>query len=510
MDVLQTLKDLIAIPSINPMRADSGEPAERAAADYTESLLRREHIDCERQKEAGPSIVVSDPAHAVLCNCGNLEGAGNPMAKILTGCLSLLLVFLNPFALPQQPRPKPAIREFLALPQKRSSVPQAITGVRLIDGRNGEPQTDMTVLVINGRISSVGSKKATAIPQGAQVIDGSGMTLLPGLMDSHFHLDGAKTLPALFLSHGITSVRDPGAWIEAYQEVRQSKATQPRLFLAGPHLDGTQPAYPRDSVVVRDAMEVRLAVKRSLDDGASVLKAYFRLPLALIEEVTRLAHARGIPVTAHLEIVDAGDAIRAGIDGIEHATSVGPALLPPREAEAYRQAVLADNGARSAGRYRVWSQIDLKSERADRLLKLMVSRNVTLSPTLAVFERRPGDRDITDMHVQGFRQMLTFTGQAKRAGVRVVVGSHSSVAHAERGWAYQREMELLVEAGLTPMQAIQAGTLENAKFFRVDDRLGSIEAGKQADLLLVEGDPSQDISAMRRVKRVMIDGVWVE
>ena len=105
--------------------------------------------------------------------------------------------------------------------------------------------------------------------------------------------------------------------------------------------------------------------------------------------------------------------------------------------------------------------------------------------------------------------MVAFTGQAHRVGVRVVAGSHSSVPHAERGWAYQREMELLVEAGLTPLQAIQAGTLDNAKFFRVANRLGSIEAGKQADLVLVEGDPSQNILHLRRVKRVMIDGAWL-
>ena len=125
-------------------------------------------------------------------------------------------------------------------------------------------------------------------------------------------------------------------------------------------------------------------------------------------------------MTAHLEIVDAGDAIRAGIDGLEHATSVGVALLPPREGEAYRQAVLADNAARSVGRYRVWSQLDLKSERASRLLKLMVSRNVTLSPTLAVFERRNGDKDVTAMHVQGFRQdgRVHRTGSTRRCQSR--------------------------------------------------------------------------------------------
>jgi imidazolonepropionase-like amidohydrolase len=426
-----------------------------------------------------------------------------------TFCFALLLLWSASFGLSQQAPPKPMIREFLALPQKRPAAMLAITGVRLIDGTSGAPKSDMTVLVLNGRIHAVGASKTTAVPKGTEAVDGSGLTLLPGLMDSHFHLDSDGTLPALYLSHGVTSVRDPGAWIEAYEGVRQSKEPQPRLFLAGPHIDGTQPAYPADSTVVRDAMETRLAVKRNLDDGASVIKAYFRLPLALIEEVTRVAHARAIPVTAHLEIVDAGDAIRAGIDGLEHVTSAGVALLPPREGEAYRQVVLADNAARSVGRYRVWSQLDLKSERASRLLKLMVGRSVTLSPTLAVFERRNGDKDSTEMHVQGFRQMVAFTGQAQRAGVRVVVGSHSSVPHAERGWAYQREMELLVEAGLTPLQAIQAGTLENAKFFRVENRLGSIEPGKQADLVLVEGDPSQEIAHMRRVKRVMIDGAWL-
>lgn len=97
---------------------------------------------------------------------------------------------------------------------------------------------------------------------------------------------------------------------------------------------------------------------------------------------------------------------------------------------------------------------------------------------------------------------------ARRAGGRVVVGSHSAVPHAERGWAYQRELELLVESGLTPMQAIVAGTMENARFFRIAERLGSIEAGKLADLVLVEGDPLKDISTMRRVKRVMLNGRW--
>jgi imidazolonepropionase-like amidohydrolase len=104
--------------------------------------------------------------------------------------------------------------------------------------------------------------------------------------------------------------------------------------------------------------------------------------------------------------------------------------------------------------------------------------------------------------------MEAFVGLANKAGAKIVVGSHSDVPHAKRGWAYQRELELLVESGLTPMQALVAGTMENARYFHIADRLGSVEAGKLADLVLVEGDPSKDIRNMRRIKRVMLNGIW--
>jgi imidazolonepropionase-like amidohydrolase len=133
-----------------------------------------------------------------------------------------------------------------------------------------------------------------------------------------------------------------------------------------------------------------------------------------------------------------------------------------------------------------------------------------VTPTLAVFERRTGDPETAEFHVNGFAKMLAFTGQARRAGVTIVVGSHSSVPHAERGWAYQREMELLVESGLSPMDVIVAATSANARFFRIADRLGSIAVGMTADLILVEGRPDQEIGAMRKVKRVMQNGRWID
>jgi imidazolonepropionase-like amidohydrolase len=333
--------------------------------------------------------------------------------------------------------------------------------------------------------------------------------VLPGLIDAHFHLDGANDLPALFLSHGVTSVRDPGLWIEVYDSVRSSGADVPRLFLTGPHLDQAPAAYPRDATIVRDEEEVRVAVERALAAGSSAIKVYFRLPLGLLGEAVRIAHAHGIPVTSHLEIVDARDAVRAGVDGVEHVTSFGTALLPAQDAEQYRQAVLADNEARREGRYRIWDAVDLDGPRTKDLIELLVERQVFVSPTLAVFERRVGDEDATEMHVRAFDQMLAFVGRAKRAGATVVVGSHSIVPHAERGWAFQRELELLVEAGLTPMESIVAATYDNARFFRIADRLGSLERGKEADLILVEGNPAEDIRAMREVRRVMLNGRWI-
>jgi imidazolonepropionase-like amidohydrolase len=404
---------------------------------------------------------------------------------------------------------QPSLREINKVAQPASDKPIVIAGAKLIDGRGGAPIEDAVVVVRGERIVAAGKRASVNLPNDAEVIDARGWTLLPGFIDSHFHIDGDGDLPALFLTRGVTSVRDPGQWIEAYDTVQKSKSPIPRLFLAGPHLDTPPPAYPADSFIVRDADETRLAVNRFIDQGASVIKVYFRLPLGLIKVVTETAHARGVPVTAHLEIVNATDAIRAGVDGIEHVTSFGTALAPLREAEKYRQAVLADNNARRDGRYKMWSEIDLDSPRVKQTLDLIVERGTFISATLAVFERRDGDRNTTEMHARGFKNMLKFVGMAKRAGARVVVGSHSSVPHAERGWAYHREMELLVESGLTPMEAVVAATMENARFFRIEDRLGSVEAGKLADLVLVEGDPLKAMGALRRIKRVMLNGRWI-
>lgn len=383
-----------------------------------------------------------------------------------------------------------------------------LTGATLIDGTGGEPVANARVVIRDARIESAGNAADIEIPEEAEVIDVKGLTMLPGLIDAHYHNGYSQVMPPLFLQRGITSVRDPGAWIDFYDSVRMSGKRIPRLFLTGPHIDKYPPAYPGNSFLVNDPEEGRLAVELFAGQGATAIKVYFRLSVAVIREICEAAHEKGIPVTAHLEITNARDAINAGLDGIEHITSFGTSLLPLRDVERYKQVVTADNNARNPGRYAAWNSIRMENNTAvDSLIRFLSGKKTFVCPTLAVFERQ-ADRGDT-IEVNGFANMVKFVGLAHKGGARIVVGSHTWVPYAEQGFAYFRELELFQEAGMNSMEIIKAATLENARFFRIDERLGSIESGKLADLILVEGDPLADIKVMRNVKKVMLNGVWV-
>ena len=384
----------------------------------------------------------------------------------------------------------------------------ALIGATLIDGTGAEPIQKSAVIIENNIIRAVGSQDETQIPEGAEIINVDGLTLLPGLIDAHYHNDYSQEMPPLFLSKGITSVRDPGAWMDFYDSVRMSGKMIPRLFLTGPHIDMYPPAYPGNSYLVQDPEEGRLAVALFAGQGATAIKVYFRLPISIIRSICEEAHRQGIPVTGHLEIANARDAINAGLDGIEHITSFGTCLLPPREVERYKQAVLADNDARRRGRYEAWNSIDMSDNPAvDSLIEFLAGKETFVTPTLAIFEKQPHDSD--SIEVRGFANMVKFVELAHKGGVEIVVGSHTWVPYAELGFAYFREMELLQDAGMSSMSIIQGATFNNAKFLRISERLGSIEPGKVADLIVIEGDPLENISAMRNVRRVMLNGVWV-
>lgn len=394
---------------------------------------------------------------------------------------------------------------------------------RLVDGTGRPPMEDARIVIEGEYIAAVGASASVPVPGGAERVDLTGRTILPGLVDTHFHLDNAPPdtkLALRQLANGVTAFRDPGQWDEYYADLRATISADrlrgPRIHTAGPHIDGPGPAYPRDSVVARDTEEARRFAERAIAQGASAIKIYFRLPLGSAKAVIDVCRQRGVISTAHLELLEAAELFAYGLDGIEHITSLGPSLLPPIERERYRQAVLADNAARGPGRYAAFAAIDLDGPDARALWQVIGRRRPFIDATLAVFEQRPGvstsEKDPAELiatRAAGFTKMLAATGRAFQAGGRIVMGGHSSVPFAPRGEAPWREMELLVDAGLTPMQAIQAATATGAAFLGRAHDLGTIEPGKLADLIVLHGNPVQRISDIRTAERVLAGGAWV-
>ncbi len=435
-----------------------------------------------------------------------LEGISGPHLYAYTDVLRLVLgsLLALQFAAAADPTWS-GLREVNPPAQTDASDVVAIVGATLLDGQGGRPLPDSTVVVTAGAIAAVGERRDVGIPAEADRIDASGQFLLPGMLDAHFHTSRPERVTGL-LTAGFTSFRDPGRPIPAYEQLLDPARPMPRAFLTGPHFDQEPHAYPRNAVNLRTTSEARGLVRKLHADGASAIKVYFRLPLELIRVVCEEADNLGIPVTAHLELVRADAAIRAGLDGIEHVTSLGTALADEADAVEFERGVRADNAFRRDGRYWLWSRLGFDDNpKVDTLIRLMLEHGVFLTPTLRPFEVQPGNEGVTEEKLAGFAKMKQFTAIAARAGVPIVASSHGPTPEAI--W---RELELLVDAGLSPADALSTATGVAARFFGAQDRLGTVEAGKVADLVLVNGDPISDISALRSVSRVMLNGAWVE
>jgi imidazolonepropionase-like amidohydrolase len=398
--------------------------------------------------------------------------------------------------------------------------PLVLDKVRIVDGTGAPPVENGRIVVQGDRLAAVGPAAAVAAPADAERLDVGGRTVLPGLIDLHFHIENDPKLALRQLSHGVTAFRDPGQWEEKFEGLRALIASEqlsaPRIFTAGPHIDGENPAYPDDAVVARDPEEARRLAERSIEHGATAIKIYFRLPFSSAKAVIAVCQARGIPCTAHLELLDARELFEAGLHGVEHVTSLGLSVVPRIEAETYRQAVLKNNDARRDGRYKLFAGADLEGPQAQALYAVLRARRPWLDATLAVFERRadrpsPGTAaDMAPVMAAGFAKMKQLTRRAAVEGARVVMGGHSTVPFAARGEAPWRELELMVESGFSPLEAITAATSTAAAFLYRTDQIGALRPGLQADLVILRGDPLRDISAIRTVERVMAGGKWID
>jgi imidazolonepropionase-like amidohydrolase len=395
-----------------------------------------------------------------------------------------------------------------------------LDNARVVDGTGAAAIESGRIVIQQDRIVAIGRAADVAAPAGAETVNLTGATIIPGLIDLHFHIESDPKLALRQLSHGITTFRDPGQWNDKFVELRRMVAADrlpgPRIFTMGPHIDGEHPAYPADSVVARDPEEARLLAERNVREGATGLKIYFRLPYASAKAVIGVCEAHHVPCTAHLEILDARELFEAGLSGVEHITSLGTSMLPRRDAEVYRQKVLADNEARRDGRYEAFAKIDLDGPEAQELYKVIRARRPWIDPTLAVFERR-ADRPeegatpaMAKTMADGFAKMKELTRRVSLEGGRIVMGGHSTVPFAARGEAPWRELELLVDSGFSPLEAITAATGTAAGFLYRSDELGMLKPGMKADLVVLRGDVTRDISAIRTVDRVMVDGEWID
>jgi hypothetical protein len=421
----------------------------------------------------------------------------------------------------------PAVaRRFGQLP----AAPIVFTHVRLFDSEGGRFLDDQTVVVQGERIAAVGPAASTAVPSGARVIDGRGKTLLPGIWDAHLHV-GSDSQGLMLLSMGITSARDPGGEAEPTLRRRQRIARGELLFptvYSSILIDGAGPLQAQGGVSVDSAEEAVAAVRRAHEQGFTGVKFYTSMRrewlLPAIAEARRLGlHVHGhIPATMR-----PAEAIAAGYDEITHINFVMMQAMPD-------EVVNQSNGLmRFQGPGRYARTVDLGAEPMRSLIADMARRGTVVDPTVAVFERgftaeprdlspsyapflgtmppvtersfrgggfRPPEGVTRQHYRESFARLLELTAALHRAGVPIVAGTDGY------GLELIRELELYVQAGMTPAQALQTATLRPAQLVGADRATGSIAVGKEADLMLVDGDPSRNVGDLRRTDWVMSDG----
>jgi len=431
-----------------------------------------------------------------------------------------------------------------------------IEGVSVIDVRDGSVAENATLVLEGNRIRAVGKAGSFRVPDGTTVVDGTGKYAIPGLWDMHVHALWPfwhDSFLKLFVAHGVTGFRETWGALELGDQVRQRRASGegyvPRFVMAGNLVDGADPIWP-GSVVAATPEEGRTVVDSLVAAGAGFIKVYSLLSHETFYAIAERAKALGIPFAGHVPAsVRAADAAEAGQASIEHLTGVAEGCAGAEEQiiaglKAWRAAHAAgDSSVSRLERRRGERQLTLSTQddgRCDELMQVFVANQTRLVPTLVTLRGYtfmndpdftndprlkylpPSVSDFWDPEQNTFvtertaddwrmdREMLALyvelTGRAKRAGVPVLAGSDTPNPYAFPGSGLHDELELLTEAGFTPLEALQAATLDAATFIEATDSLGTLEVDKLADIVLLDGNPLEDIGNVRRIHAVVLNG----
>ena len=399
----------------------------------------------------------------------------------------------------------------------------ALVGATLIDGTGRPAISDSTIVISKGRIVAAGPRAKVKIPGDATVLNEDGKTILPGLWDMHAHFEQVEWGP-IYLAAGVTTVRDVGNELEFVTAVRDAVANGnglgPRMLLAGV-VDGSS-KFAIGVQRVDTPEQAKQWVDRYHNAGFQQMKIYSSVKLEELKAVTTEAHRLGMSVTGHIpEGINAYQAIEAGQDQINHIHYVADIMHAPLPADA-----------KPIERREASADIDLNSEYAKRAVAFLKAHKTVVDPTVALFELftattvkpvasfEPGVNDVapelaeqlTDVSPPSARSELSarilekdlaIIGALHRAGVTIVAGTDQAVP----GYSLHREIELYVQAGFTPMEAIQAATIVPARVMGVDKEVGTVEAGKRADLIVLTANPLEDIHNTRKVEYVITNGV---
>jgi enamidase len=430
----------------------------------------------------------------------------------------------------------PAVRRFVSV----DTPVVALTHARVIDGTGAAPRNDQTLIIRDGKISELGAAASTAIPAGAQVMDLSGKSIIPGLVMMHEHLfyptgpgvygNTAESFTRLYLAGGVTSMRTGGN-MNGYGELNIASAIK-RGAKPGPWIDATAPYLQGPGLdigqlhVLKDSADARRMVNFWADAGATSFKAYMNITRAELRAAADAAHRRGLKITGHLCSVTYREAAAAGIDNLEHGffvstdfdTSKTPDVCPGQSAGMASLAAVDPNGAQ------------FKS-----LVSDLIAHHVAITSTLTVFETftpgqpMPRGLDVLDPILkQGFEAFYASVQANKnpsvfstlfakdramevqfvRAGGLLIAGTDPTGAGGViPGFSNQRQVELLVGSGFTPLEAIRICTLNGATYMGRANVTGSIAVGKQADLVIIDGDPSTNITDIEKVETVFRQGI---